>query len=379
MARKIFNLPDLGEGLPDAEIVKWHVTVGEAVEQDQPLVSVETAKAVVQIPSPCAGSIEKLCGDVGDIVETGRPLVEFATTDAGATAEERSSNEAADKGTVVGTVTVGDHVVSETAMHVGKSSTGVKVTPAVRALARRHNVDLSHVTPSGKDGTITAADIQRVAKILSEVGPIEPLRGVRRAMARNMELAHSEVVPVTVTEDADIEAWKDGDTTIRLIRALVAGCHAEPSLNAWYDSHAVGRRVLKKIDLGMGLDTEDGLFVPVLHDVGNRTPDDLRAGLEAMKRAVRERNVPPEELRGNTLTLSNYGMIGGRYSSPVVVPPTVAILGAGRARVQPVVIDGQVVSHRLLPLSLTFDHRAVTGGEATRFLMAVIADLQKPD
>ncbi len=373
MAKNVFKLPDLGEGLPDAEIVKWHVAVGDEVKKDQPLVSMETAKAVVEIPTPYDGKIIKMYGGVGDIIATGNPLVEFAGDEQG---EARAAP--VDKGTVVGKVAVGEEVVTERAIQVGKAAMGIRAIPAVRALARKLNVDLSFVTPSGKDGSITAADVQRVAKILKEVGPMEPLRGPRRAMARNMSMARAEVVPVTVSDDADIHAWQDGDTTMRLIHAMVAACKVEPTLNAWYDSHAVGRRVLTKIDLGIAVDTEEGLFVPVLHDVGNRAPDDLRRGLEAMKDAVRKRDVPPEQLRGYTITLSNFGTFGGRYADPIFMPPTVAILGAGRARDAVVALDGKPVVHKILPLSLTFDHRAVTGGEATRFLMAAIEDLEKP-
>ena len=185
---------------------------------------------------------------------------------------------------------------------------------------------------------------------------------------------------VTITDDADIDAWQPNeDITFRLIRAIVLACQAEPALNAWYDSHSLGRRVIEKIDLGIAVDTEDGLFVPVLRDVANRSRDDLRRGLEALKKDVKARTVPPEELRGYTITLSNFGTFGGRYADPVVVPPTVAILGAGRIRPEVVAVDGQPVVHRLLPLSLTFDHRAVTGGEAGRFLMVVINDLQLPE
>ncbi len=373
MAKNVFTLPDLGEGLPDAEIVKWHVAVGDEVKKDQPLVSMETAKAVVEIPTPHDGKIIKLFGGVGDIIATGNPLAEFEGDE-----QVDTSVVSADKGTVVGKVAVGEEVVSERAIQVGKATMGIRAIPAVRALARKMDVDLSFVTPSGKDGTITAADVQRVAKILKEVGPMEPLRGPRRAMARNMSMARAEVVPVTVSDDADIHAWEDGDATMRLIHAIVAACRVEPALNAWYDSHAVGRRVLKQIDLGIAVDTEEGLFVPVLHDVGNRDPDDLRRGLEAMKDAVRRRDVPPEQLRGYTITLSNFGTIGGRYADPIFMPPTVAILGAGRARDAVVARGGEPVVHKILPLSLTFDHRAVTGGEATRFLMAVIEDLEKP-
>src|SRR5207248_2463907 len=158
---------------------------------------------------------------------------------------------------------------------------------------------LSMVTPTGPDGLITAADIQRVANVLKQAGPAEELRGVRRAMARNMALAHAEVVPATLVDDADIHAWPQGtDTTIRLVRAIVAGVKAEPALNVWYDSKAGTRRLVSKIEIGIAVDTPEGLFVPTLRDVGNRDAGDLRRGLDRMRADVKERKLPPEELRG---------------------------------------------------------------------------------
>lgn len=371
MRGAVFRLPDLGEGLPDAEIVQWHVAAGDTVERDAPLLSVETAKAIVEVPSPRRGTVTRLHGAPGDVVEVGAPLVEFSTSGSDTATGVRAG------GTVVGEVKSGDTVVRETATSVARHGQGIKATPAVRALAKRMNVELTMVTPSGPDGLITAEDVRRVSRILAEVGPMEALRGVRRAMARAMTQAHAAVVAVTVSDDADIDHLKaNGDITLRLIRALVAGCGTEPALNAWYDGHAMGRRLLPKIDVGVAMDTPDGLFVPVLHNVGGRDMEDLRRGLEAMKTAVSARTVPPEELRGNTITLSNFGSMGGRYSTPVVLPPTVAILAAGRARDVVVAVDGRAAVRRMLPLSLTFDHRCVTGGEATRFLAAVIADLQ---
>ena len=366
---KIFKLPDLGEGLVEAEIIEWHIAPGDELKADQPLVAVETAKAIVDIPAPFSGRVTRLFGEAGQIIHTGDPLVEF------------EGEEPIDRGTVVGTIQVGKQVLKDRPVGAGRGSTAaIKATPAVRALAQRLEVDLSVVTPSGPDGLITAADVQRVAKILAEAGPLESLRGVRRAMARNMAQAHAEVVPVTLFDEADIDAWPPGsDVTLRLIRALIVACQAEPSLNAWYDSHAVGRRVLKAIHLGIAVDSADGLFVAVLRDVDSRSATELRANLDALKQAVASRQIPPEQLRGYTITLSNFGTIAGRHATPVVLPPTVAILGAGKIRPQVVAAAGQPAVHRLLPLSLTFDHRAVTGGEAGRFLGAALTDLQQPE
>ena len=364
---KIFKLPDLGEGLQEAEIVKWHVKVGDEVKADQAMVSVETAKAVVDIPAPYPGKIARLYGNAGDIAHIGAPLVGF-----------EGASDARDTGTVVGTVEVGQKVMPDAPAAPAPATGGIKATPAVRALARKLNVDLAMVTPTGADGLLTAADVQRAARILAETGPIELIRGVRRAMAQNMELATAEVASTTIMDDADIEAWPQGThTMLRLIRALVAGCRAEPALNVWYDSERVGRWVMKTIDIGIAVDTPDGLLVPVLRNCGERDIASLKGALEKLISEARARKIPPEELRANTITLSNYGSIAGRYASPVVLPPTVAILGAGRIGKRVVVVKDQPAVRRMLPLSLTFDHRVVTGGEAGRFLNAVIADLQR--
>jgi 2-oxoisovalerate dehydrogenase E2 component (dihydrolipoyl transacylase) len=369
---KTFRLPDLGEGLVEAEIRQWHVKEGDEVKSGDNMVSVETDKAIVDIPAPWDGVIEKLFKKADDELKVGDPLVGFAGEGGDEAAEAR-----ADTGTVVGNVASGDEVVRESAESVGKSSGGIKAVPAVRALAKRLDVDLTVVTPTGADGLITARDVERAARILAEAGPLEKLRGPRRAMARSMSQAHAEVADVTVTEEAVLGGWFPGDVTMRLIRAIVAGCSAEPALNAWYDSHAMGRRLLKKVDLGIAVDTDEGLFVPVLRDVTNRSDNDLRQGLERLKADVRARTIPPEELRGYTFTLSNYGLIGGLFSDPIVVPPAVGILGAGRIRKLVVPVDGEPAVRSVMPLSLTFDHRAVTGGEGTRFLMAVVRSLEE--
>ena len=360
----IFRLPDLGEGLAEAEIVAWHVSAGDHVVADQPLLSVETDKAVVEIPSPQSGRIADLHGEPGDVVEIGAPLVEFA------------EGETADTGTVVGEITE-----PRAAAPTGAAAAvGVKAAPAVRALARRLGVDLAKVTGTGPRGVITSADVEEAAGAPAEGGAWEPLKGVRRAMARNMERAREAIVSATVTEEADVDSWPDGtDVTMRLVHAMVAGCRRSPALNAWYDGHKRARMFHDQINIGIAVETEDGLFAPVMRDVGNRDPADLRRGFESLKADVRARTVPAEELHGQTITLSNFGMFGGHYAMLVVVPPQVAILGAGAIRERVVAIDGQPAVRRMMPLSLTFDHHAVTGVEASRFLAAVVKDLAKPD
>lgn len=362
---RVFVLPDLGEGLQEAEIVEWRVAPGDEVAADQIIVAVETDKAIVEVPAPHAGRIEKLFGKAGDVVHVGAPLVGF-------------EGEVEDPGTVVGELSAAG------AAHHGVeprvASAGVRATPAVRALARKLNVNLEIVQPSGPSGSISVADVERAAKSPSPGGTEEVLHGMRRTMARNMALAHAEVASVTVVDDADVESWAGkGSPMARLVRAIVAACRIEPGLNAWYDAKTSSRRMLEEVHVGVAVDTPDGLLVPVLRDSHRRDGKDLGEAISSLVRDARERRLPPDALRGATISLSNYGAIAGRYASPIVVPPMVAIVGAGRLVRRPVVAaDGQVVAHHTLPVSLTFDHRAVTGGEAGRFLNAVIEDLSKP-
>src|SRR4029453_13128663 len=264
----------------------------------------------------------------GDLVKVGAPLVEF------------TEGPEEDTGTVVGELDQGKPAQEKSAPRPGEPTQvrPVQILPAVRALARKLDVYINLVHASGPEGTITRADVERAAKSLTEAGPAEALRGMRRAMAQRMTAAHAEVVPASVTEEADLGDWTSAeDATIRLVRAIATACKAEPSLNTWYNAGAGERRVVKRIDIGIAVDTEDGLIVPVLRNVGERDARDLRAGLDRMRADAAARSIPPEELRGATITLSNFGMIGGRFVNLVVVPPQVAIVGAGR-------IDGRVVA-----------------------------------
>ncbi|MDX2321692.1 MAG: dihydrolipoamide acetyltransferase family protein [Moritella sp.] len=380
----IFKLPDLGEGLPDAEIVEWFIKPGDVVAADQLMVSMETAKAIVEIPCPESATVVKLYGQSGDIIHTGDPLVEFSEEGAvlPTKADRKSQPEPVKASTsVVGELHTSEGKLKETAQSVSGSSIGVKATPAVRALAHRYNIDLSIVTPSGAHSTITAADVERVVKIFADVGELVPLKGVRRSMAKAMTQAHVEVVPVTIHDDANITAWfAQGDITVRLVRAMALACEAEPSLNAWYDSHAIGRRIIKPMHLGLAVDTQDGLFVPVIRDAQSYTPQELRDKINTLKELVSQRKIAADDLRGNTITLSNFGSMVGKYANPIVIPPTVAILGTGSLFQQLAYVkkgDHQsgIVEHTLLPLSLTFDHRSITGGEAARFLAVLMTDL----
>jgi len=452
---KNFNLPDLGEGLPDATIVEWFVKEGDTIRLDEPLVSMETAKAVVEVPSPVSGKVLKLSGAAGDIIATGAVLASFevdpnlpqradgqdtghshghapaATPSTGEPApsqptkvvasdeggEIKADAERDDAGTVVGAMQSSDAVHAEQAVAVG----GVKAVPAVRAMARKLGVDLTRVRASGTDGAVTMADVKQAAadgsakvgasapaaataaaapapaaRVESQRAPMsaagkpmrtqppgvvakgqpEPLKGVRRNMARVMADAHSKVVPTTLNDDADIHAWTPGnDVTARLVRAIVVACQKVPAMNAWFDGEALTRTLHAHVDIGIAVDTDDGLFVPALRNADMLDARGIREGVNRLREQVESRAIAASELSGYTISLSNFGMFAGRYATPVVVPPTVAIVGAGRARHQMTPVMGGVEAHKVIPLSVTFDHRAATGGEAARFLRAMMDDL----
>ena len=450
---KTFNLPDLGEGLPDATIVEWYVKVGDVIKLDENLVSMETAKAVVDVPSPVSGKVLKLAGNAGDIVVTGTMLAEFeidaslpqraegqdtghhhgGAPSAGhdvpksaTPAPVEAKKEPEDAGTVVGAMQVGNAVVSEAAVAVG----GVKAVPAVRAMARKLGVDIARVRASGPDGTVTMQDVKQAAadgsakagaaparplpspppqageggmraahsgggtrSTLSQSGkPMrtqppgvaasgqpEQLKGVRRNMARVMADAHAQVVPTTLVDDADLHAWLGKqDITARLVRAIVAACKTVPALNAWFDGANLTRTQHPHVDIGIAVDTDDGLFVPALRNADMLDAAGVRAAIKRLRAQVEDRSIPAGELSGYTISLSNFGMFAGRYATPVVVPPCVAIVGAGKLSHDVVAVIGGIEVHRRMPISLTFDHRACTGGEAARFLAALLGDLAQP-
>ncbi len=367
-----FNLPDLGEGLQDAEIVAWHVVEGDHVVTDAPLLSVETEKAVVEVPSPRSGYIKRILGKPRERVKVGDPIVEF------------SDEPHADAGTVVGDLGAEPAAaIAPVAPAAGAKPAArrIEASPAVRALARQRGIDLKNVVGSGPNGSITRADVERSGAVLEKVRSEQPteLHGIRRSMAVNMARSHAQVVPVTVWDEADIETWwsEHAGITSRVIRAIAVACAAEPILNSWYDGEAMTLQTHRRIDLGVAVDLEGGLIVPVLRDIAVKEPAALRHDLDRLTAAVRDRSVSAADLRHPTITLSNFGMLAGRHAALVIVPPQVAIIGTGKIALSAVPQGKEIAFHHRLPLSLTFDHRAVTGGEAGRFLKAMINDLEK--
>lgn len=373
---KTFNLPDLGEGLPDAEIREWYVKEGDEVKVDQPIVSMETAKALVDVPSPYNGRIAKLHGQPGDIIKTGNPLVEFEYSGSAVSEDQQT-----DSGTVVGSIEVGDRVIKESPTGIQpreRDKTGIRVTPAVRALAKELSVDLDNVQGTGPGGAITVTDIKNAANNAEVADGFETLHGAKRAMAVNMAMAHASVVPVTIVDDADIQHYKqDEDITLRLISAIIAGTKAVPQLNAHFDGKNLSCRQFETVNLALAVDTPKGLYVPVIHSAESKSKEELREIINGFKQNAQQQEFKQETLHGATITLSNFGVFVGRYATPIVVPPTVAIVGIGKSRDVVVPVDGKVEVHRILPVSLTIDHRAATGGEAARFLAAFIKSLEE--
>jgi 2-oxoisovalerate dehydrogenase E2 component (dihydrolipoyl transacylase) len=383
-----FNLPDLGEGLPEAEIVTWHVTEGQRVEVDQPLLSVETAKAVVDVPSPYSGRIVRLHAKPGDTVETGKPLVDFdlPSDQSPVTSQQSLQNQ----GMVVGHMATRNEEFVDRAI-VGSSRRAsrdrVRAAPAVRMLAKRLGVELSACKATGRHGLVSVDDVLAFANVSNKQRPpavagltdADRLRGPRKAMSQSMSLSRDEIAMCTIFDDADIDVWKGrDDITVRLIRAISVGAKAEPSLNALFDPAGPSRKLIEQVHLAIAVDTNEGLLVPVIRDIGAKSSQQLRAAVDDIKQRTRARTITPEEMRDYTFTLSNFGTLAGRYATPLVVPPTVAILGSGKLQ-RDVVAGATAPEIRVrMPLSLTFDHRCITGGEACRFLAAVIADLQLP-
>lgn len=366
----IFNLPDLGEGLPDAEIHEWFVKEGDQVITDQPMVSMETAKAVVDVPCPQNGVIAKIYGKPGDVIKTGTPLIAFEDPTA-----------KVDKGTVVGNLEESTEI-SEDHFIIGSGteSSRPKATPTARILAKKLNIDLSTLIGTSSHHLITREDVQKAAEQQSQLPEgFEALHGVRRAMLHSMVQSHQEVVPVSIFDEADIEAWDDNtDITVRIIRAIQYACEKEPALNAWFNTQHSARKCFQELHLGLAMDNDEGLFVPVIHQVATKSDTELRTIINSFKQTVQERSISTHDLKGATFTLSNFGKFSGRFASPIIVPPMVAILAVGRTYYGVISNEeGRIEPHRILPLSLSFDHRAVTGGEATRFLGAIIESLRR--
>jgi pyruvate dehydrogenase E2 component (dihydrolipoyllysine-residue acetyltransferase) len=346
-----FKLPDLGEGVREGEIARWLVQVGQTVEEDDPLVEIQTDKATVEVPSPASGTVARILVEEGQLVPVGTPLVVIGDGDVPAAATDQAE------------------------VAPGK----VQTTPLVRKIAAELGVDLNAVRGTGPGGRITEQDV-RAAAPAREGERREPLRGVRREIARHLATAHREIPPVTVVEECDFTnlARARGDRSYLpyLLQATVAGLKTVPDLNATL----AGDEIVfwERYDIGVAVQTDQGLVVPVLRNVDEKSLDELGAEAARLAEAARAGALKPEDLRGSTFTVSSAGRLGGLMTTPIVNHPEVAILSLGRIAPRPAVVDGEVVAREIGWLSCTFDHRVVDGVRASEFLLAVIERLQAP-
>jgi pyruvate dehydrogenase E2 component (dihydrolipoyllysine-residue acetyltransferase) len=431
---KEFKLPDLGEGLTEAEIVKVLVAEGDQVREDQTVLLVETEKAQVELPSPYEGRVARVHVRAGQRVKVGSVLLSFGD---GVTAGPGVARAAGDKPAAAAPAARGAEPATATAARAtapppsAPAGLPPAATPATRRLARELSVDLAGVRGSGPAGRITDDDVRAAAGQSGGVarpaedgarreespeaaepprplelhrelpalprfeqwGPVErePLRGVRRRSAEHLALAWSLIPHVTQHDQADIteleamrrrqqprvrEAGGDLTLTVLLVKACALVLRNHPRFNASLDAQA-GQLVLKRYyHLGVATDTPNGLVVPVVRDVDRKHLRELAVELRELVARTREGKATLEELRGGTFTVTNTGALGGTGATPIINYPEVAILGVGRARELPVVRDGQIVPRLILPLSLAFDHRVIDGMEAARFTTELVGLLE---
>jgi pyruvate dehydrogenase E2 component (dihydrolipoamide acetyltransferase) len=387
-----FKFPDVGEGIAEAEIIRWLVKEGDAVKEDQDLLEVETDKAILTLNSPYTGKVTKLHGKEGDIIKVGDVLTTF---DAGGKEATLVEAEKKDSGTVVGSLS--DNEVVEVIRPV-------QATPAVRALAKETAIDLAKVKGTGPGGRITREDVERAAtkaapqtNVEGDVyGSVEkvPLRGIRRTVAKRMAEASKRVAEVTIWEDADItelEQVRAKEQRVAeqkgvkltylpfLIKAVIPALKAHPYFNASLDEVAEAIILKKYFNIGIAVDTSDGLIVFVIKNADEKNILDLARETATLAEKARLRKIDLHELKGSTFTITNYGVVGASYGTPIINHPEVAIVGLGKIEDRPVVRNGQIAIRKIMPLSLAFDHRVIDGVEAGRFLGVVIQHLEDPN
>lgn len=383
MAEHEFRLPDLGEGLEDAEVVRWLVAEGDSVELNQPLIEVDTAKALVEIPSPVAGKVKTLHASAGDTVKVGAALVTFEVEG------EQSQRQA---------VLVGYGVDEAgarrrrrlTAPASAPAKSEIIAAPPVRRLAAEMGVDLSKVTGTGPNGRITREDVAAAAA--TEEGPSErvPVKGVRKLVAEKMARSASEIPHVTtyLTFDATEVLKKREElassgvkiTALSVIaRAFVEICKQHPKLNASWDGSSGEITVKRYYRLGVATDTDRGLIVPVIFDADKKSTPEIASEIARLSGAARDGTAQPSELIGSTVTISNVGSFGAEYGTPIVNHPESSILAVGVIEDRAVVRDGDVVVRPMCTLSLSFDHRILDGAEAGRALADLRTLLENSD
>ncbi|MFJ5305251.1 dihydrolipoamide acetyltransferase family protein [Streptomyces sp. NPDC088350] len=420
-----FKLPDLGEGLTEAEIVRWLVQVGDVVAIDQPVVEVETAKAMVEVPCPYGGVVTARFGEEGTELPVGAPLLTVAV---GAPAADTDVETEGSGNVLVGYGTgapparrrrvrrMGPGVVTSVAdapaaQDAGRGDGPVPViSPLVRRLARENGLELRELTGSGRDGLILRADVEQALRaaaaqeaIAQEAtllppatvptkpdGTRTPLRGIRGAVADKLSRSRREIPDATCWVDADAtELMRTraamnaaGGPKISVLALLARICTAAltrfPDLNSSVDMDA--REVVRfdRVHLGFAAQTERGLVVPVVKDAHARDTETLSAEFARLTDAARTGTLTPADLTGGTFTLNNYGVFGVDGSTPIINHPEAAMLGVGRIVPKPWVHEGELAVRQVVQLSLTFDHRVCDGGTAGGFLRYVADCAEQP-
>jgi pyruvate dehydrogenase E2 component (dihydrolipoyllysine-residue acetyltransferase) len=360
-----FKLPDLGEGLTEGEIARWLVTEGQEVAEDDPLVEIQTDKTTVEIPSPAAGKVARILVDEGEVVPVGTVLVVIGEDGTAPAAQPPVRASAPAEG------------APEEARGSAASETAQKVraTPLVRRVAQELGVDLASIAGTGPGGRITEEDVRGAAgPSTTEEGRREPLRGVRRLIAEHMARAHQEVPAVTWVEECDFTDVNMDKVVAVTIKAVAASLDEVPELNARLDGQEIV--YLDRCDIGVAVQTEQGLVVPVVRDCRSKSVDELAADVSRLAEAARAGQLTPEELRGSTFTVTSAGKLAGLFQTPIVNYPEVGILSIGRIVPRPTVHDGEIVVRPIGYISVTFDHRVVDGARAAQFGLAVIGRVQ---
>ncbi len=408
-----FKFPDIGEGLTEGEIVRWLVKEGDEIKEGDPLVEVETDKALAEIPSPATGVVLKILAKEREIVKVGQVIVII-----GERGEALTTPPSRPKS--VGVVGELEEAPEETPSVIEKTepvktalvSKHALATPAVRALAKELGVDINRIKGSGPEGRVLEKDVRQFAG--SEGRPAEPekkvtkvkkydlygyvdrisLRGVRRSIAKAMVKSKYTAPHVTAMDEADVtELWKIREKEKKaaekkgvkltilpfIIKAVVAGLMEHPYLNATLDDENEEIILKKYFNIGVATDTPEGLMVPVVKNAKDKSILQIAQELTQLVEKARNRTIDLADLKGGTFTVSNYGALGGIYATPIINYPEVAILGVGKIREMPVVRNGKLVVRKILSLALSFDHRVVDGAEGARFLNTVIARLEDPD
>ena len=378
-----FVLPDLGEGITEGEIRRWLVKEGDAVEEHQTVLEIETDKAVVEVPSPKKGKVLKINKDIGEIAKVGEVLMTIL--EAGEAAEEKPKEERPKSVSVVGVLP--------------EEEEEILATPAVRALAKELGVKLETIKGSGPGGSITKDDVAEASekgkKTDDQYGAIEriAIKGLRRTIAKNLITSQKTTAFVTGMDEADItELWslreREKKALIEkgihltflpfFIKAVHHALTEHPLLNASVDEGREEIIIKKYYNIGVAVDTPDGLMVPVIKNADKKTILELASEIQGLSVKARERKIMLEEIKGSTFTITNYGHFGGWFATPIINYPDVAILGIGKISDKPWVKDGQIVIRKILPLSLTFDHRVTDGVDSAKFLSKVIQYLEDP-